>query len=463
MPTEERDTTQETEGTLPGDGRSSKQVRPGNPLFSGAAWALAMQLTLPGIVMFVLPTLVLRATGASPEKIVGTLSLALLVLAISVVVQSRRKGPLGAGLLLPSTPSALYFGPSMIAAKAGGLPLVFGMTLIAAFAEGSLSFLLKRLQPVFTPSINGLIIFLVGIEIGLSGVHELFREVFARADPTLAPIAIAVVAIIVLTITAEVGGATARTMTPVLVFAAATGFDWFLFALPENLGSQPLFALPRWPDHGIAFRYDLLPAFLAAGIAATVRAASGIPILHAASGAPGLLRTAEGMRADGAGTALSAASGSIGLTVSLSSIPAEHFAANHDRRIAFNVAIIFAVLAFCPAVLVLISVAPGAAVCPLLVYFGVAMAIRGFQDIVKDRELPGFTWQVGLPLLFSMATISLVNWSDDGLPALAPIAKSLAGYGVTIGILSALLIRVIIVFASARSGTVRASKSTKND
>jgi NCS2 family nucleobase:cation symporter-2 len=73
--------------------------------------------------------------------------------------------------MCPATFTATYLGPSLIAAKLGGLPLVFGMTLFAGLLEAALAPLLNRLRPIFPPEISGVVIFMIGISASIAGLR----------------------------------------------------------------------------------------------------------------------------------------------------------------------------------------------------------------------------------------------------------------------------------------------------
>src|SRR5262249_30796977 len=74
------------------------------------------------------------------------------------------------------TPSVIYLVPSLLAARTGGLPLVFGMTIVAGLFEMALSRGLRRLRPIFPPEIIGLVILLVGIATGLVALKVAFGD-----------------------------------------------------------------------------------------------------------------------------------------------------------------------------------------------------------------------------------------------------------------------------------------------
>jgi xanthine/uracil permease len=61
----------------------------------------------------------------------------------------------------------------LLAATAGGLPAVFGMTVFAGLAEVLLSRYLHRLRMLFPSAISGLVVAVVGLDLGLVGIGHL--------------------------------------------------------------------------------------------------------------------------------------------------------------------------------------------------------------------------------------------------------------------------------------------------
>ena len=75
-------------------------------------------------INLVYPIVVFRAANASVDVVSNLLATAMLVLAFGTFLQVLRSGPVGSGYMCPSTFTATYFAPSLLAAKVGGLPLV---------------------------------------------------------------------------------------------------------------------------------------------------------------------------------------------------------------------------------------------------------------------------------------------------------------------------------------------------
>jgi xanthine permease XanP len=403
--------------------------------FSVIGWGLALQLALPSAITLVYPALVLRSVNTPAAEIANVLSWTLFALAIATVLQSMRRGPVGCGLLLPALSSGLHLAPSLLAIKAGGLPLVAGMTLFGGLGEVVFSYLLRWLRPLFTSAITGVILFLVGMEIGLAGLHAIFDEAVNRASSPAGPIPVAVISLLataVLVIAWERGNTLVKTFAPLAVFAAAALADGLLSQHTTRPAALPFIAIPFLPDGVYSFRFELALPFLAASLASAVR-------------------TDGGVRGDAAGTLLCGVFGSIGTCVALNSIPAEEAAETGNPRIAWLVAFILCVLGFSPAALGIIAGASGCVVGPLLIFYGIAMALPGLHEIQKERDCPGFLWQVGIPFLLAFATLAHAGWLQADRARLPAVVEAMLGSMLGVGLFSALMIRLAVIAASRRS------------
>ena len=81
----------------------------------------------------------------------------------------------GSGFLAAPVFSAIYLGPSLLAAKSYGLAAVFGMTIFAGVVEIVISRFLGRLRIFFPPAISGFIVTIVGVHLGLVGVDHILN------------------------------------------------------------------------------------------------------------------------------------------------------------------------------------------------------------------------------------------------------------------------------------------------
>ena len=113
-------------------------------------------------IFLIFPLLVVKELGAPAALSVNILSTAAIALGVAAVLQGLPKGPVGSGYCCPANYSAIYLAPSLAAAKLGGFPLLFGMTVFAGVVEAALSPILRRLRPLFPPELSGLVIFFAG-------------------------------------------------------------------------------------------------------------------------------------------------------------------------------------------------------------------------------------------------------------------------------------------------------------
>jgi xanthine permease XanP len=421
--------------------------------FTVIGWGLGLQLALPSAITLVYPALVLRSVGIPAAEITNTLSWTLFALASATVLQSLRRGPIGCGLLLPTLSSGVHLAPSLLAIKAGGVPLLAGMTLFAGLSEAAFSYFLRWLRPVFTSAITGLILFLVGMEIGLAGLHEIFDEAVNRASSSAGVVHVVVISLlatIVLVIAWERGSTIVKTFAPLVVFVTAALVDR-LFGHETPPAASPFIAVPFLPDSGFSFRLELALPFFAASLASAVRTVGGVKVLHETVRARGPVRTVGGVRADAAATVLCGLCGSIGTCVALNAIPAEKAAETGNPRIAWLVALMLCVLGFFPAALGIIVGASGCTVGPLLIFYGIAMALPGLQEIERERDSPGFLWQVGVPFLLAFATLAHAGWLQADRAQLPAVVEAMLGSMLGVGLFSALLIRIAVIAASKHS------------
>jgi NCS2 family nucleobase:cation symporter-2 len=111
-------------------------------------WISAVQHVGVIAIFMVYPLIVARQAGLPPDQITNLLQLAMLAMAAAVVAQALPRGAVGSRFLAPSIFTGVYFAPSLLAAAAGGLPLVWGMTIFAGIVEAALACVWSRLRPL---------------------------------------------------------------------------------------------------------------------------------------------------------------------------------------------------------------------------------------------------------------------------------------------------------------------------
>ncbi|MEJ2719501.1 MAG: solute carrier family 23 protein [Deltaproteobacteria bacterium] len=320
---------------------------------------LGLQLVSVLAIYLVLMVIVVREAGASAEVAQHAVSFGMIALGAGAVFQGLWKGPVGSGYLAPPVLSAVYLHNSIMAARIGGLPLVYGMTIIAGIFEGGLSRVLLRLRRYFPPVVSGLIVLAVGLELGLVGVEKLL-DVSADAAGAHMRTHIAVAT---LTLSVMVGlSIWARGMWRLLCtligiiagLAAAIATGLLNPADVARIWAAPIFAIPDPSDISYSFDLSLLIPFLFAGLAAGLRVIGVVISCQQINDAdwtrPEMGSIRGGVLADGIGCAVSGLLGGMGMSSAPSAVGVSKASGATSRYIALAIGFWFTVFACFPKV-----------------------------------------------------------------------------------------------------------------
>lgn len=117
----------------------------------GTTLLLGLQHILALSSAFVYPVIVLQETGMLAAQTERMIHASMIVMGIATILQTLRHGHIGSGYLCLEQVGPAYVPVSILAVKAGGLPLLAGMTLVSGLFGVVLSRLMGRLRPLFPP------------------------------------------------------------------------------------------------------------------------------------------------------------------------------------------------------------------------------------------------------------------------------------------------------------------------
>ncbi len=359
-------------------------------------------------INLVYPLLVFRVAGIASQAIADILAVGMIVLGAGTLLQSRRMGPVGSGYMCPATFTATYFGPSLLAAQAGGMPLVFGMTVFAGILEIGLAPLLNRLRAVMPPEISGLVIFVIGLSGGLAGLRTMVGERVAPvAEVEWWVAGITLVAMIVFNVWAR---GVARMLCALIGLvigygaAAAAGLlsadDLHTIAVGDWIG---------WPSFGhISWSFDgsLVAPFVIACLAATMKAVGTLAVCQRVNDAdwvrPEMRSITRGVIADGATTAIAGLAGTFGTNTSTPSVGLSAATGVASRKVAYAIAIVFVVVGLLPKLTVLLAVMPRPVIVAALLFSVTFIMINGLQVMMSRMLDARRTLVIGLALVAGM-------------------------------------------------------------
>jgi NCS2 family nucleobase:cation symporter-2 len=398
----------------------------------------------------VYPILVMRAGGASEDAIIQVVSLSFVALGIATAMQSLTHSQIGSGYLLPFTPTAAYVPASLAAMKLGGMPMVFGMTLLAGFFEIALAQVIRRMRPYFPAEISGLCVLLIGTLSGILGVRLLLgldasgavRSLAAGRDFALGIVTLAVMI-----------GLNVWSTGSLKMYCAIIGIivgyvgGIILNAVDASslqaLQSARIMDFPQWPAHLPSFSIDLVIPFMIGALACCLRAMGDITTCQKINDRdwvrPGLTSIRNGVVADGAGTIAAGLIGGLGGNTYSSSVGMSSAVGVTARVVGFWIGGLLLLLSFFPIFAAFLVSIPGPVMGAAVIFTACFVLIKGLQ-IITDRLLDARrTFIVGLALTLSLSRDIFPSFYR-GLPeAIQPFV----GSSLIIGLLTALILNAV--------------------
>jgi xanthine permease XanP len=241
-----------------------------------------------------IPLAVAREAGLADARVVDVISVSMLVLGVTAILQVLRRGPVGSGLLAPSCSSGAYLGPSLLAVNAGELPLVLGMTLFGGAVEAGLSHVLRYLRPYLPPEIAGFVVLLVGVTVGGLGVRYVLG--IAPAAPAGArELAVSAVTLGLMVGLNIWGRGAPRLFCALLGIVGGYVTAALLGVLPlaevSHMMDAPLFGIPAVGDVGWSFDVALIVPFAVAAMAACLKTVGDLTTCQRSTTLTGFART----------------------------------------------------------------------------------------------------------------------------------------------------------------------------
>ncbi|HWP90590.1 MAG TPA: solute carrier family 23 protein [Thermodesulfobacteriota bacterium] len=417
-------------------------------------WPRLILLGLQNVVLIsiylVFIVIISNAAGSPQHVTVSAISLGMIAVAIATMLQAIWKGPVGSGFLAPPVFSAIYLGPSLLAAKAGGLPAVFAMTIFAGAIEVLLSRYLQHLRGVFPPSVSGFIVLIVGIELGLVGMDQVL-DVGAYKGPQFSQHLFVSVLTLAIIISLSVWfRGLMRLMCSMLGIVVG-----FLVAIPlglveakslELFSSVKLFALPDPWFISYHFEPSLIPAFLTAGVASALRTIGVITTCQKINDAdwkrPEIKSIKGGMLADGIGCMLGGLLGAPGMNAAPSLVGVSKASGATSRYIAFSAGVIFILIAFLPKVASVFLLLPMPVVGAALVANASFMMAGGIQIMVSRNIDTRVTYVIGVSLLLGLSRKVFPGYFEQLPHTLQLVTGTVLSLAVICAVLLNLLFRI---------------------
>ncbi len=395
--------------------------------------ALAIQHVMLLSILLLYTISLARAAHLTIRQASDFVSLSMIAVALATVLQVRRWGPVGSGLLAIPTSTGNWASGCVIAAREGGLPMVAGLLLIGAILEIVLSRFLRILRGVLPTELSGLVVLVTGLGTAQTGMDNIVASVTAENGTIWLRALLVSVGTLAIMVGLTVWG-----RGPVRTLGAAVGLVCgYVASLVTGLMDRaslnelahvPLIRLPPLMPVTPSFAMPLLLPALITGLVITMNSIGALTAAQKLNDADwnrqdmgGLSR---GLLADGLGTIVSALIGGAGVSVSGASIGLTATARTTSRIVGYVAAAVFLALSIVPRFSVVVLALPQPVLGAVLVFLSCSLLISGIS-IMSSRLLDTRkTFTLGIAFAFAVATSALVR-ANPILPYwMAPVVAS---------------------------------------
>jgi xanthine permease XanP len=420
---------------------------------------VALQHVLAVFVGIVTPPLLIAKALRLPAGDEAFLvSMALLISGAGTLLQSRRIGPIGSGLLSIQGTSFVFLGPIIALAKTvmaegvdqrRALGIVFGTCLTAGLIPIVISPFIRLASRVITPLVTGVVVTLIGltlVEVGITSVGGGFE---ARASGSFGSLENLLWAGIVIAVILILNSGKSEWMRMISVVAGLAG-GYVVAAVAGKVGFGQMrglawFTVPTPLHYGLGVRLTALVPF---GFLYLITAIESIGDLTATSVLTGqpitgplyFKRLRGGVMADGVSSMLAAL---------FNSFPSTTFAQNNgviqltgvgSRYVALFVGGILMVLGLCPMVGGVIQSMPQSVLggATIIMFGTVAVSgIRILSGVTLDRRAS------------TIAAISLglglgVTFAPDVMRGMPALIRETFSSGIATGGICALVLNAVL-------------------
>jgi xanthine permease XanP len=418
---------------------------------------MAIQHILVLSSYFVLPVLVVSATGAEQSVAIEYVRMSVIVIGIATILQCLPRGAVGSGYAVPQLSAPIFFGCSVTAASIGGLGLISGMTLFAGVLMVMFSAVFERLRVLLSSEVIGVIVLMVGISLlpnALRGVLEVPQGL--AESLRFQVIAVSVISFGIM-VAVTVTRTRIRRMGVLFGVAAGTLLSLALGIVPSNaatlLGSAS-WLLPPFPlaPPALRFEWSLVPAFAVAALASCAKTSGDLTIFQKANDAewvrPDFAPLRRGILASGLGNCLAGLLGSMGTGTSTACIGLSMATRTMSRAIALVVGTAAIVLGCIPVVPALFLLIPDPVKGAMVLFVVCFLMVSGFQLITSRMLDERRTFIVGISLSLGLG----VQFLPDLYHGLLPQALE---SGLTVAALTALLLNLIGQLFLVESATLK--------
>lgn len=392
------------------------------------------------------PLILAREAGIAGSELLDFISIAMLAIGIGTVLICLKGRFIGSGYLCPTNHSQIYLGPSLFAAKLGGLPLAFGMTIVAGFLQLAMAPVLQRMRPLLPSEIAGLVIAIVGLSLASLGVSYALG-IADRQGFDFTHIEITGVSLVTMVALNVWTSGYARMFCALVgmivgyAMSAAFGLLDFRHLLPEH--GLTLFHLPSVGHVGWRFDLPMLAPFAIVAIATTLRTMGDVSNAQRLNDKewirPDFRSLAGGVAANGVASIFCGLVGTTGLNSYSASVGLSGATGVTSRTVGYSVGVLFVLLSLVPVAAIVVAALPGPVIGASMFFSSAFVFISGLQMITARLLDVRKTIVIG----FSFAMAVMADVYHDVFTDVPLVLQPIFGNGLVLGTVCAVLLNLI--------------------
>src|SRR5262245_21239966 len=416
---------------------------------SGVAVLLGIQHVFVMTAGWIMVVVIVTTIGGTMEEVEDVLRMSMIASGVATILQSLAHSRFGSGYFCPISSGPAYISASTLAGKFGGLSSVFTMTMISGAFEAALSRVLPRLRPLFPPEVTGLVVTMVGLELVTLGCSRFMGYAGGTGPHGMAPLIASIT--LVAMIAPTVWGKGKLKLYPLLIGLGIGSLAAYLLGAfqadrLQRILEAPLFSLPSRVRSGWNFEIDLLPAFLIASLASTLKSVGDLTLCQKINDADwkrtDMRSVSGGMLAGAIGTGLSGLLGGIGQSTFSSNVGLSLATGATSRSIAIPCGVILMLVAFFPKLAAFFAVMPDPVMGAILVYVACYMILAGIQVITSRMLDARRIFVVGIPLIFGLSVDMVPGLFRDVPHYVQPLVSSSLAVSTVLVVVLNLLFRI---------------------
>jgi len=402
-------------------------------------------------IALIFPVIIIRKMGGTEMMAAQLVSISMLAAGIGTIVQAFSKGPVGSGYLCPQVNGPSFLSASILAAKTGGLSMLFGMTLIAGIFEALFSRALNKLRVLFPPEVTGLIVAMVGISItrvavgmflDLNDVNEVMKHT---------KIMTAMFTLMVMVGLNVWSKGKLRLFSIIIGMSSGYVFAWMNGILGDSdfavVTSSPMVWFPLSGHPGWTFDIHLFIPFLVAMICSSLKSVGDLTTCQKINDVEwkrsDMKNIKKGILADSIGCICAGIFGAMGQSTSSTNVGLSIATGATSRVIAFATGGLLVMLAFCPKLSSIFAIMPEPVMGATLIFAVAFMIIAGLQIIMSRMMDSRKTFVVGLSIIFGLGVDMMPGAYTEAMPHWSqPIFSSSLSAATILAIILNLLFRI---------------------